>query len=68
MKGAANRFVHSTAYLYLYAGMSFASFATVILSLTQDCPGVLFYSLELVVNVVLIAEVSMRCFAFGRVS
>ncbi|KDN45899.1 hypothetical protein K437DRAFT_246873 [Tilletiaria anomala UBC 951] len=66
MKGAANRFVHSTAYLYLYAGMALASFATVMLSLAQDCPGPLFYSLELVINIVLIAEVSMRCFAFGN--
>lgn len=67
LKGVANRFVHSTAYLYFYAGMALASLMTVVLSLWQDCPGTLFYSLELVVNALLIAEVGIRGYAFGKV-
>ncbi|PWN87671.1 hypothetical protein FA10DRAFT_234054 [Acaromyces ingoldii] len=66
LKGVANRFVHSTAYLYFYAGMALASLMTVVLSLWQDCPGTLFYSLELVVNALLIAEVGIRGYAFGK--
>ncbi|KAK0547587.1 hypothetical protein OC845_004035 [Tilletia horrida] len=66
VKGVANRFVHSTAYLYFYGGMAVASLLTVVLSLIQDCPGTLFYSLELAINVLLIAEVGVRLFAFGK--
>ncbi|KAK0530328.1 hypothetical protein OC834_003351 [Tilletia horrida] len=66
VKGVANRFVHSTAYLYFYGGMAAASLLTVFLSLLQDCPGTLFYSLELAINLLLIAEVGIRLFAFGK--
>lgn len=68
MKGLANRFVHSTGYIYFYAGMAIASLLTVLLSLLQDCPGTLFYSLELAINALLIAEVGIRGYAFGKVS
>lgn len=67
MKGLANRFVHSTAYLYFYGSMALASLLTVFLSLYQDCPGTLFYCLELVINALLIAEVGIRGYAFGKV-
>ncbi|WFD36006.1 hypothetical protein MCUN1_002877 [Malassezia cuniculi] len=65
-KSLANRFVHSTAYLYLYASMAFISFVTVVLSLVYTCPGPQFYILELVVNVALVAEVAIRLVAFGK--
>lgn len=68
LKGVANRFVHSTAYLYFYASMALASIATVVLSLLQDCPGTLFYALELAINVGMIVEVGIRLTAFGKVS
>jgi hypothetical protein len=68
MKGLANRFVHSTGYIYFYAGMAIASLLTVFISLLQDCPGTLFYSLELGINALLIAEVGIRGYAFGKVS
>lgn len=66
LKGLANRFVHSTAYLYFYGSMAFASLMTVFISLIQDCPGTLFYSLELTINALLIAEVGIRGYAFGK--
>lgn len=66
LKGVANRFVHSSAYLYFYAGMALASLLTVIISLTSDCPGSLFYGLELAINLLLIAEVGIRLVAFGK--
>lgn len=65
-KSLANRFVHSTAYLYLYASMAFLSFVTVILSLAYTCPGAGFYMLELMINAVLVAEVAIRLLAFGK--
>ncbi|CDW99017.1 hypothetical protein [Sporisorium scitamineum] len=66
LKGVANRFVHSSAYLWFYAGMALASLLTVIISLTSDCPGTLFYGLELAINLLLIAEVGIRLLAFGK--
>lgn len=66
LKGVANRFVHSSAYLWFYAGMALASLLTVIISLTSDCPGTLFYGLELAINLLLIAEVGIRLVAFGK--
>lgn len=66
LKGFANRFVHSTTYLYLYATMAILSLVTVIFSLVWTCPGPAFYILELLVNVVLVAEVSVRLVAYGK--
>lgn len=66
LKGLANRFVHSTTYLYLYATMAFLSLVTVALSLLSTCPGPTFYALELLVNVALVIEVSIRFVAFGK--
>ncbi|SJX60620.1 uncharacterized protein SRS1_11858 [Sporisorium reilianum f. sp. reilianum] len=66
LKGVANRFVHSSAYLWFYAGMALASLLTVVISLTSDCPGPLFYGLELAINLLLIAEVGIRLLAFGK--
>ncbi|PKI84030.1 hypothetical protein MVES1_002180 [Malassezia vespertilionis] len=66
LKGLANRFVHSTTYMYLYATMGFLSLLTVVLSLSWTCPGPAFYILELIVNVALVAEVAVRFVAFGK--
>lgn len=66
LKSLANRFVHSTAYLYLYATMAFFSLVTVVMSLMHRCPGPGFYLLELVVNAALVAEVTTRLIAFGK--
>lgn len=63
----ANRFVHSSAYLYFYASMALASLLTVVISLRSECPGTLFYALELIINLLLIAEVGIRLVAFGKV-
>lgn len=66
LKGLANRFVHSTTYLYLYATMAGLSFLTVVMSLLWTCPGPSFYVLELLVNLALVGEVSVRLVAFGK--
>ncbi|KAJ7446450.1 hypothetical protein B0H11DRAFT_2290501 [Mycena galericulata] len=65
-KGLANRFVHSRTYIFLYLGMAALSVTTVILSLTDGCPGLAFYVLEVIINTAMILEVGIRFVAFGR--
>lgn len=67
-KGIANRFVHSRTYIFLYLGMAALSVTTVALSMSDGCPGLAFYILEIIVNVSMILEVGIRFVAFGRVS
>jgi hypothetical protein len=67
MKGIANRFVHSKAYILLYLGMAALSITTVVLSLAEGCPPVAFYVLEIIINGSMILEVTVRLVAFGRV-
>lgn len=67
-RGIANRFVHSRTYIFLYLGMAALSVTTVALSMSDGCPGLAFYILEIIVNVSMILEVGIRFVAFGRVS
>lgn len=66
-KGIANRFVHSRTYIFLYLGMAALSVTTVALSLSDGCPGLAFYVLEIIVNTTMIVEVAIRFVAFGSV-
>ena len=66
-RNIANRFVHSRIYVILYLVMASLSTTTVILSLQDGCPGLAFYILEIIINVAMIAEVSIRFVAFGQV-
>jgi hypothetical protein len=65
-KGIANRFVHSRTYIFLYLGMAALSVTTVALSLSDGCPGLSFYILEIIINTSMILEVAIRFVAFGR--
>ncbi|KAJ7225271.1 hypothetical protein GGX14DRAFT_637990 [Mycena pura] len=65
-RGLANRFVHSRTYIFLYLGMAALSVTTVILSLSDGCPGLAFYILEVIINTSMILEVGIRFVAFGR--
>lgn len=66
-RGLANRFVHSRTYIFLYLGMAALSVTTVVLSLTDGCPGLAFYILEIIINAAMIIEVGIRFVALGRV-
>jgi hypothetical protein len=66
MRGIANRFVHSRTYILLYLVMAALSVTTVVLSLSDGCPGLAFYILEFIVNISMILEVGVRFIAFGR--
>ncbi|KAF7303251.1 hypothetical protein MKEN_01289100 [Mycena kentingensis (nom. inval.)] len=65
-RGVANRFVHSRTYVALYLTMAALSVVTVVLSLTDGCPGLAFYILEVIINTAMILEVGIRFVAFGR--
>ncbi|KAJ2914286.1 hypothetical protein MD484_g6131, partial [Candolleomyces efflorescens] len=65
-RGLANRFVHSRVYILLYLVMAGLSVATVVLSLTDGCPGPAFYILEVIINTTMILEVTIRLVALGR--
>ena len=47
--------------------MAALSITTVVLSLVEDCPGFAFFILEIIINATMIAEVSIRFVAYGRV-
>lgn len=47
--------------------MATLSVATVALSLTDGCPGVAFYVLEVIINTSMILEVGIRFVALGKV-
>lgn len=47
--------------------MAALSVTTVILSLTEGCPGLAFYILEIIINTSMILEVGVRFIAFGKV-
>jgi hypothetical protein len=47
--------------------MAALSVTTVILSLSDGCPGMAFYVLEVIINTSMILEVAIRFIAFGRV-
>lgn len=48
--------------------MTALSVTTIALSITDGCPGLAFYVLEVVINTSMIVEVAVRFVAFGRVS
>lgn len=48
--------------------MTALSVTTIALSITDGCPGLAFYILEIIVNTSMIVEVTIRFIAFGRVS
>jgi hypothetical protein len=47
--------------------MAALSVTTVVLSLSDGCPGLPFYILEIIINTSMILEVGVRLVAFGRV-
>jgi len=65
-RGVANRFVHSRTYIFLYLVMAALSVTTVVLSLTDGCPGLAFYILEVIINTSMILEVGIRFIALGK--
>jgi len=65
-RGLANRFVHSRMYILFYLIMAALSVTTIVLSLTDGCPGLAFYILEIIINTSMILEVGIRFVALGK--
>jgi len=53
-------------YIVLYLSMTALSVTTIALSITDGCPGLAFYILEIIINTSMIVEVAIRFVAFGR--
>ncbi|KAI9297593.1 hypothetical protein K502DRAFT_346924 [Neoconidiobolus thromboides FSU 785] len=62
----ANRLLYSRFYTILYISMFLLSLVTMILSIVEDtCPSTWFIVLEVLINIVMIIEVSIRIIAEG---
>ncbi|ORX34909.1 hypothetical protein BD324DRAFT_633144 [Kockovaella imperatae] len=69
-KGVANRIIYSRYYIGFYFIMMSLSLTTVVLSLRathqRECPPVSWHILEVIVNAMMVLEVSTRWVAFGK--
>jgi hypothetical protein len=74
IQNVANRILHSEGYKRWYLGMAACSILVLILSLWEKCPRYqrilinsnLFYTLEVIINVGMVAEVAIRIIALER--
>lgn len=66
LHSAANRILHSRFYKLFYGGLALASLVCVILSIYERCPSGMFLVLEILVNLAMIIEVSIRSFALQK--
>ncbi|CAD6573585.1 MAG: hypothetical protein TREMPRED_000862 [Tremellales sp. Tagirdzhanova-0007] len=70
LRGVANRIIFSRYYILFYFVMMSLSLTTVILSLIAThehrCPPIAWHILEIIVNVMMVVEVSTRWVAYGK--
>ncbi|KAJ3383626.1 hypothetical protein HDU92_004048 [Lobulomyces angularis] len=66
LQNLANRILHHSLYKAFYLVMGFLSVICVILSIIERCPSGYFYILEVIINLGMILEVTIRFFAFGK--
>ncbi|KAI9469909.1 MAG: hypothetical protein EXX96DRAFT_587932 [Benjaminiella poitrasii] len=66
VQGMANRFMYSKSYIGLYLGLTILSFVSIVMSLKEKCPSLLFIIFEEVINAAMIIEVIIRLLALGR--
>ncbi|CAG8608635.1 11174_t:CDS:2 [Paraglomus occultum] len=66
MRGVANRILYSKFYTWLYLGMALLSIVSIVLSIKEKCPSMLFIVLEITINVVMITEVLTRFIALRK--
>ncbi|KAI7893264.1 uncharacterized protein EV154DRAFT_502241 [Mucor mucedo] len=66
VQGMANRFMYSKFYIGLYLVLAILSFVTIVMSLKETCPSVLFIVFEAIINLAMIVEVTTRLLALGR--
>ncbi|KAI7907276.1 uncharacterized protein BX663DRAFT_495395 [Cokeromyces recurvatus] len=66
IQGMANRFMYSKFYIGLYLALAILSFVSIIMSLKEKCPSLLFIIFEAIINAAMIIEVIIRLLALGR--
>ncbi|GMK54192.1 hypothetical protein CspeluHIS016_0107780 [Cutaneotrichosporon spelunceum] len=70
LRGVANRIIFSRYYIVFYFVMMTLSLATVVLSLIatsqHECPPPVWHILEVIVNTLMVLEVSTRWVAYGK--
>ncbi|KAI8092365.1 uncharacterized protein B0P05DRAFT_526000 [Gilbertella persicaria] len=66
VRGMANRFMYSKFYIGLYLVLAILSFITIVMSLEEKCPSIMFIVFEAIINVAMIVEVTTRLLALGR--
>ncbi|KLT43179.1 hypothetical protein CC85DRAFT_258946 [Cutaneotrichosporon oleaginosum] len=70
LRGVANRIIFSRYYILFYFIMMTLSMATVVLSLIatshHECPPPVWHVLEVIVNALMVLEVSTRWIAYGK--
>ncbi|KAJ8654968.1 hypothetical protein O0I10_009364 [Lichtheimia ornata] len=66
IQGMANRFMYSQFYIILYLCLAILSLVSIILSLRDTCPTLMFIVFESVINFAMIIEVGIRLLALRR--
>lgn len=66
IQGMANRFMYSQFYIILYLCLAILSLVSMILSLRDTCPTLMFIVFESVINFAMIIEVGVRLLALRR--
>ncbi|KAI9318109.1 hypothetical protein BX666DRAFT_1856687 [Dichotomocladium elegans] len=66
IQGMANRFMYSQFYIIFYLALALLSLISILLSLQDTCPTLLFIIFESIINFAMIAEVGIRLVALRR--
>ncbi|KAI8380901.1 uncharacterized protein BYT42DRAFT_593008 [Radiomyces spectabilis] len=66
VQGMANRFMYSRYYIALYIGLALLSLVTIVMSIKETCPSLLFIIFEAIINLAMIIEVTVRLLALRR--
>ncbi|KAL1934576.1 hypothetical protein VTP01DRAFT_6758 [Rhizomucor pusillus] len=66
IRGMANRFMYSQFYIILYLSLAVLSLISILLSLQETCPSLLFIIFESIINFAMIIEVTIRGLALQR--
>ncbi|KAI8062621.1 hypothetical protein BC940DRAFT_308327 [Gongronella butleri] len=66
VQGMANRLMYSNYYIALYLCLGLLSFISIILSIQETCPSLMFIIFEAIINFAMILEVTIRVLALGR--
>ncbi|KAI8329305.1 hypothetical protein BC941DRAFT_443185 [Chlamydoabsidia padenii] len=66
VQGMANRLMYSNFYIALYLGLGILSLVSIIMSIQETCPSLMFIIFEAIINFAMIAEVTVRMLALRR--